>query len=512
MTAAYMTRCIYLTFFGEYRGHGHPHESGPRITVPLLILAGARRRRRLRQPPGRPRRPTPSSCASSTSSSPRAPYFPIENFSPPRVRARHRPRRHGHRPARHRRRLPLVLAGPRPARASPSATGSPAPATRCSRTSTTSTTSTPTSSSAAIKGPIARAAYWFNQNVIDGVVNGAGRRSHRRAAASSTTRIDQGVVDGAVNGSGAARRRAAARSSASIQTGKVQQYGALLFGGRRASPAPSSSSSDGDRQGTTHGQRPFLTDWGLTLAVFLPLAGALVMMLIPKTEEALHKVRAPSSRRWPRSASASALLADFDYDQTGDAAVRRSTSRGSTSSTAATSSASTASRCRCSLLTMLDRAAVHHLLVEPLPRAAQPQGVPHPDPHPRDRHDRHVRRPGPDPVLRLLRGRAAADVLHDRRVGRRAAPVRVDQVLPVHAVRLGADDRQLPGAVLPDRRRDVRHPRPGRAAWPTATSSHSDPAADLRRHVHGLRHQGADVPVPHLAARRPHRRRRPSAR
>ena len=28
--------------------------------------------------------------------------------------------------------------------------------------------------------------------------------------------------------------------------------------------------------------------------------------------------------------------------------------------------------------------------------------------------------------------------------------------------------------------------------------------ADLRRHVHGLRHQGADVPVPHLAARRPH--------
>ena len=27
LTAAYMTRCVYLTFFGEYRGHGHPHES-----------------------------------------------------------------------------------------------------------------------------------------------------------------------------------------------------------------------------------------------------------------------------------------------------------------------------------------------------------------------------------------------------------------------------------------------------------------------------------------------------
>ena len=89
MTAAYMTRCIYLTFFGEFRGghhgldsagtedhpiedvleaddsghpvhadqvvaahdthdvhdshdahHGDPHESGPRILVPLYILAG----------------------------------------------------------------------------------------------------------------------------------------------------------------------------------------------------------------------------------------------------------------------------------------------------------------------------------------------------------------------------------------------------------------------------------------------------------------------------------------
>jgi len=39
MTAAYMGRCVYLTFFGEYRGHGHPHESNKRITVPLIILS-----------------------------------------------------------------------------------------------------------------------------------------------------------------------------------------------------------------------------------------------------------------------------------------------------------------------------------------------------------------------------------------------------------------------------------------------------------------------------------------
>ncbi|MDH3706704.1 MAG: NADH-quinone oxidoreductase subunit L [Acidimicrobiia bacterium] len=39
LTAAYMTRVVYLTFFGEFRGHGTPHESGPRIVVPLYILA-----------------------------------------------------------------------------------------------------------------------------------------------------------------------------------------------------------------------------------------------------------------------------------------------------------------------------------------------------------------------------------------------------------------------------------------------------------------------------------------
>jgi NADH-quinone oxidoreductase subunit L len=39
LTAAYTTRAVYLTFFGEYRGHAHPHESPKVITVPLVILA-----------------------------------------------------------------------------------------------------------------------------------------------------------------------------------------------------------------------------------------------------------------------------------------------------------------------------------------------------------------------------------------------------------------------------------------------------------------------------------------
>ena len=40
ITAFYMTRAIMLTFHGTYKGHGHPHESKPIMTVPLMILAG----------------------------------------------------------------------------------------------------------------------------------------------------------------------------------------------------------------------------------------------------------------------------------------------------------------------------------------------------------------------------------------------------------------------------------------------------------------------------------------
>ncbi|MCK6480156.1 MAG: NADH-quinone oxidoreductase subunit L [Planctomycetaceae bacterium] len=39
LTAFYMLRCTALTFFGEYRGHGHPHESPAVMTLPLWFLA-----------------------------------------------------------------------------------------------------------------------------------------------------------------------------------------------------------------------------------------------------------------------------------------------------------------------------------------------------------------------------------------------------------------------------------------------------------------------------------------
>ena len=122
-------------------------------------------------------------------------------------------------------------------------------------------------------------------------------------------------------------------------------------------------------------------------------------------------------------------------------------------------------------------AARDHLQLEPLPRAAEPQGVPHPHPRAAHRHARHLRRPGPHPVLRLLRGRAPADVLHDRRVGRRGAPVRLDQVLPLHAVRLGADDRELRRRVLRRRRRELLDGRASPTAWPSGTWPAPSPSA-----------------------------------
>jgi NADH-quinone oxidoreductase subunit L len=41
ITAFYMTRAVSLTFFGDYKGDGHPHESPAIMTVPMLGLAGA---------------------------------------------------------------------------------------------------------------------------------------------------------------------------------------------------------------------------------------------------------------------------------------------------------------------------------------------------------------------------------------------------------------------------------------------------------------------------------------
>ena len=79
-----------------------------------------------------------------------------------------------------------------------------------------------------IAHPISRGAYWFNQNVLDGIVNGAGT-STRKTAGWVYRNVDQKLVDGAVNGAGTSAENAGGALQP-VQSGKVNQYGALLFG------------------------------------------------------------------------------------------------------------------------------------------------------------------------------------------------------------------------------------------------------------------------------------------
>src|ERR1041385_7813554 len=129
---------------------------------------------------------------------------------------------------------------------------------------------------------------------------------------------------------------------------------------------------------------------------------------------------------------------------------------------------------------------------------------------PHFRHDRRLRGARPLPVLRDVGSDAHSDVLHHRRVGRGAAPVRGHQVLRVHVLRVaahaGGDPRAGVSRGAADRRVLVLVPAAARASG----RARPDRVLAVRRLLPRVRHQGADVPVPHLAAGRtrrgPHRR------
>ncbi len=227
MTAAYMTRCVYLTFFGEPRGaaadpHHHPHESGPRIVVPLYILSALAVVAGLVNFPWGP---DSVKLRFEHFVQPVGEYFPhlgvVEFVWPLAIIS-----------------TLVVLAGVGLAYAY-WFRGAFHGVTERSRVARggyvvlankyyfdhlyTGVIADGT------KGPIARASYWVNQNVIDGVVNAVGIGS-RKVAEFLYGTVDQEVVDGAVNGSGFGAE-GAGQLLRRIQSGKVQQYGALLFGG-----------------------------------------------------------------------------------------------------------------------------------------------------------------------------------------------------------------------------------------------------------------------------------------
>jgi len=238
MTAAYMTRCIYLTFFGEPRGHAAdphhpPHESGPRIVVPLYILSFMAIFAGVVNLPDTSifkHLPEWATLRFEHFYEPKGRYFPsvLETFRHPHfeptiaivstivglvgigvgylwyfrglgphgITERSKVAKAGHRVLVEKYYLDRlytdVIAG-------------------------------------SVKGPIAKAAYWFNQKGIDGVVNTAGATAVK-AGTFVYEKIDQGVVDTIVNGSGAAAE-GSGQGLRQIQTGRVQQYAALLFAG-----------------------------------------------------------------------------------------------------------------------------------------------------------------------------------------------------------------------------------------------------------------------------------------
>jgi NADH-quinone oxidoreductase subunit L len=77
-----------------------------------------------------------------------------------------------------------------------------------------------------IKGPIARAAYWVNQNVIDAVLRNTGRGV--TASARAVYRyVDQDAVDGAYNGAAVVTGDAGG-AARFLQSGRLQEYALFI--------------------------------------------------------------------------------------------------------------------------------------------------------------------------------------------------------------------------------------------------------------------------------------------
>jgi len=209
ITAFYTTRMVALTFFGEFRGHGHPHDAPPSMAGPLVFLAAG------------------TVFVGFLGAAPlHAVFFDWVRFGEPEeVRFV----------------LWIAAAGtlaallgiaegwhlyrkwrdPDPMRAIGPLWGVlehryyidafymhfivlP------------------------IRDRASAAVYWFNQSVLDAIVNGAGKAA--RGAAALVNLFDRDVIDGAVNGA-AGTAGFSGGVLKYIQSGSVQRYMAFLFVG-----------------------------------------------------------------------------------------------------------------------------------------------------------------------------------------------------------------------------------------------------------------------------------------
>jgi len=228
LTAAYMGRAYWMTFWGDYRGHAKPHESPKVITVPLMVLAGCAvvlgftnfpksffgfklpgslttRFEHFVEPtfafpPIQHAAFTPWLAVASTILAAGGLFVAYQyyekNRGPHGLTSRNKVALAGYTFLENKYYLDDLYTGV--------VAGS-------------------------TKGPIARAANWFNQNILDGIINGIGLGA-RKIAAVVYVVADQLIIDGAVNGSGQGSE-GAGQLLRKIQTGKVQQYASILFAG-----------------------------------------------------------------------------------------------------------------------------------------------------------------------------------------------------------------------------------------------------------------------------------------
>jgi NADH-quinone oxidoreductase subunit L len=218
MTAAYMTRCVYLTFFGEPRGaaaHHHPHESPPLITAPLVILAGFSVLAGLLNAPG---------------------ILKFTEWTDNQTVLSAGMEHHDFIPVTAALSVAVGLGGILTAflyywkgvRFPVTAEGAGKPVYRLLQNKYYLDDLYEGVVVKGIREPIARGAYWINQHVIDAVVNGVGVAA-RGLARFVYEIVDQKGVDGLVNGAGLASEGSGSLLR-HIQTGRVQQYAALMLG------------------------------------------------------------------------------------------------------------------------------------------------------------------------------------------------------------------------------------------------------------------------------------------
>jgi len=232
MTASYMTRAYHLTFKGEYRGHAHPHESPKVMTAPLVILTFLAF---IAVFFNIPKYFTDFLGASVTEKV----AVRFEHFVEPTwvfVEGIDHPK------------FNLIVAGvsllfavagwqimkryltvgiARGATAKP---GAARFGYRLLENKYYLDKIYEQGVRDGIRGPMARASYWFNMHVLDGIVNAFGIGA-RKFGDLTYKYVDQKGIDGAINGTGAVSNEGGQFLRTLFGTGKVQQYGAWLFGG-----------------------------------------------------------------------------------------------------------------------------------------------------------------------------------------------------------------------------------------------------------------------------------------